>query len=60
MPNLENRKSAKIALVKDLIESLRKYDGNLPVLATYEGIFVIIEVYQDDDGSVIIDADQKE
>ena len=49
----------KIAVVADLIESLRAYDGNLPILATWEGIYVTIEVRQDDDGSVIIDADQK-
>jgi len=62
MPNLENHKSAnvqRIALVRDLIESLRAYDGNLPVLATWEGIYVIIEVRQDCDGTVLIDADQK-
>ena len=45
--------------VGDLIESLKGYDPELPILATWEGIKCSIEVYQDDDGTVMIDADQK-
>ncbi len=49
----------EIKTVQDLIDILKNFKADMPVEATWEGIFTDIRIYRRNDGHCIIDANQR-
>lgn len=43
--------------VYELIQELQQFDSDTEVVGTWEGITTVLEVYQADDGRVMLDVD---